>query len=291
MEELNFSPKTPASLSDVNSKIILMCVPDFENPFNGPVIEGIQKAARAEGYNVLLMQDLNHYASSNNYEEILKNNSIAGIIIFCSIPNSKFLEDLTFRCPVVMCSEYAENYNVSYVSIDDVKASTQAVNYLISTGCKKIGLINCNMNFKYARHREKGYQLALTEANLPINPSWVLHMSTINYSLAYSNILHILSQPDHPDAFFACSDVYAFAVVNAAKKIGLRVPEDISVVGFDNVYLSTMSDPAITTIEQPSYQLGLQACELLFEKIQYPQAPNKQIIFGTELIVRGSTNL
>ena len=156
MEELNFSPKTPASLSDVNSKIILMCVPDFENPFNGPVIEGIQKAARAEGYNVLLMQDLNHYASSNNYEEILKNNSIAGIIIFCSIPNSKFLEDLTFRCPVVMCSEYAENYNVSYVSIDDVKASTRAVNYLISTGCKKIGLINCNMNFKYARHREKG---------------------------------------------------------------------------------------------------------------------------------------
>lgn len=291
MEELNFSPKTPATLSDVNSNIILMCVPDFDNPFNGPVIEGIQKSARSEGYHVLLMQDLSHYAGRINYEEILKNNSIAGIIIFCSVPNSKFLEDLTFRCPVVMCSEHAENYNVSYVNIDDVKASTQAVNYLISTGCKKIGLINCNMNFKYARHREKGYRQALTAAGLPINPSWILHLSSVTYSVAYSNILHLLSQPDHPDAFFACSDVYAFAAINAAKKLGFRVPEDISVVGFDNVYLSTMSDPPITTIEQPSYQLGLQACELLLEKIKFPQVPNKHIILETELIVRGSTKL
>lgn len=291
MEELKFLPKTAASLSDVNSTTILMCVPDFENPFNAPVIDGIQQAARAEGYHVLLMQDLNHYAGRIDYEEILKNNSIAGIIIFCSVPSSKFLEDLTYRCPVVMCSEYAENSNVSYVSIDDVKASTQATNYLISTGCKKIGLINCNMNFKYARHREKGYRQTLAAAGLPINPAWILHMSSISYSLAYSNLLHIFTQPDHPDAIFACSDVFAFAAINAAKKAGLRVPEDVSVVGFDNVNLSIMSEPAITTIEQPSYQMGLQACELLLEKIKFPQAANKQIILDTELIVRGSTRL
>lgn len=291
IEELHFLPKASSSLSDVNSKTILMCVPDFDNPFNGPVIDGIQKAARSEGYTVMLMQDLNHYSGYTDYESILKSNSIAGIIIFCSIPNSKFLEDLSFRCPVVMCSEYAESSSVSYVSIDDVRASRTAVNYLLSTGCKKIGLMNCNMKFKYARHREKGYYQALENAGLPANPDWIVHISSISYQLAYSNALHILSLPNRPDAVFACSDVFALAVVNAAKKLNLNVPEDVSVVGFDNVYLSTMTDPSITTIEQPSYQLGLQACELLLEKIKSPKAPIKQIILDTELVVRESTRL
>ena len=291
MNELNFSPKPTHPFADSNSNTILMCVPDFDNPFNGAVIEGIQKAARSSGYNVLLIQDLNHYEGPSNYNDILKNNAIAGIIIFCSIPNSKFLEDLSCSYPVVMCSEHTDSKDLSYVCINDATAATQAVNYLISTGCKKIGLINCNMSFKYARHREKGYLQALQAANLPFNPAWSAHISSIDYNLAYSNALHILSQEDRPDAIFACSDVFAVATINAAKKLGLRVPEDVSVVGFDNVYLSTMSDPPLTTIEQPCYQLGLQACELLLEKIKNPQAPIKQIILNTELIVRGSTKL
>lgn len=291
MEELHFSPKPCSPLSDANSRTILMCVPDFDNPFNSTVIDGIQKAARSEGYTVMLMQDLNHCFGRIDYESILKSNSIAGIIIFCSIPNSKFLEELSFRCPVVICSEYAETPSVSHVGIDDKKAARTAMNYLISTGCRKIGLMNCNMKFKYAQHREKGYYQALENAGLSANPDWIVHISTISYQLAYSNALHVLSLPNRPDSIFACSDVFALAIVNAAKKLNLKVPDDISVVGFDNVYLSTMADPPITTIEQPSYQLGLQACELLLEKIKFPNASSKQIILDTELIVRKSTKL
>lgn len=177
------------------------------------------------------------------------------------------------------------------VSINDSSAAVRAVNYLISTGCQKIGLMNCNINFKYAQHREKGYYRALRQAGLTANPDWIVHISTISYQLAYSNALHILSLPDRPDAVFACSDVFALAVVNAAGKLGLKVPDDLSVIGFDNVYLSAMCDPAITTIEQPSFQLGLQACELLLEKIKFPNTPFRQIILDTELIVRESTRL
>lgn len=151
--------------------------------------------------------------------------------------------------------------------------------------------MNCNINFKYAQHREKGYYRALRQAGLTANPDWIVHISTISYQLAYSNALHILNLPDRPDAVFACSDVFALAVVNAAGKLGLKVPDDLSVIGFDNVYLSAMCDPAITTIEQPSFQLGLQACELLLEKIKFPNTPFRQIILDTELIVRESTRL
>ncbi|WMC91124.1 LacI family DNA-binding transcriptional regulator [Kineothrix sp. MB12-C1] len=291
MEALKFSPQRPSTLSDSNSKVILMCIPGFDNPFNSPVIDGVQKSAHSQGYDVLILQSRDFYTDSSDYTNILKNNSIAGILILASVPHSELLDELTFRCPVVMCSEYTENYGVSYVSIDDVAAAKKAVNYLISTGRKKIGFMNCNMHFKYARHREKGYLAALKEANAEINPAWTTHLSTINYSQAFSNALHILSLTDRPDAIFACSDVFAVSAINAAKQLGLRVPEDVSVVGFDNIELSTMSRPTITTIEQPCFQLGYQSCELLIEKIKNPNMEDKQIILDTELIVRESTTL
>ncbi|MGB8454897.1 MAG: LacI family DNA-binding transcriptional regulator [Anaerocolumna sp.] len=291
MEELNFLPRTISPLSDSNSNVILMCVPEFDNPFNSLVINGVQKSAHEHGYDILLLQAKAFYTESSDYTNILKNNSIAGIIILSSVPHPKLIEELTFRCPVVMCSEYCEEYNVPFVSIDDVAAARTAVNYLISSGCKKIGMINCSLKHKYARHREQGYKDALEAAGMTINESWIAHISSINYSLALSNAMHILSLPDRPDAFFTASDVFAVSVMNGAKKLGLSVPGDISIIGFDNIELSTMTEPQITTIEQPSYQLGFQSCELLVEKIDKPFIEDKQIILGTELIVRGSTLL
>lgn len=291
MEELGFTPKTSSMLSTATSKVILLCIPTFNNPFNAPVIDGIQRAAHSQKYDVLILETNNYYSRSEDFENILKNNSIAGILIMSSIPQQALLEELSFRCPIVMCSEYAENFSVSYVSIDDVAAAKKAVKYLISTGRKKIGLINSNSSFKYARHREKGYTIALEEANFEINPSWIVHLSTINYSMAVSNIRHILTLPNRPDALFACSDVFAVAAVNVATELGLNVPEDVSIIGFDNIDLSVMCNPPITTIEQPCFQLGYQSCELLLEKIKNPSVEAKQILLNTELIVRGSTTL
>lgn len=291
MEKLNFKPKISSVLTDSNSKLILMCVPDFQNPFNSPVINGVQQAAHENDYDVLLLQSKNYYTDQEDYTNILKNNSFAGILILCSVANNNILEELSLRCPVVMCSEYAENYGVSYVSIDDVASSKTAVNYLISTGCKKIGFINCSNKFRYARHREKGFRQALSESNLEINPNWIANISSINYNLALSRATHILSLPDRPDGIFASSDVFGLAVIKAAHNLGLRVPEDVSVVGFDNIDFSTMSTPSLTTIDQPTYQLGYQSCELLIEKIKNPNTLDKQIILNTELIVRDSTKL
>lgn len=291
MEDLKFLPSQPSALSDSGSKVILMCIPEFHNPFNSLVIDGVQNAAHAQGYDILILQSHGYYTDKEDYTNILKSNSIAGILILAAVPHAELLEELSFRCPVVMCSEYPENYGVSYVSIDDVASAKKAVNYLISTGRHKIGFINANKQFKYARHREKGYMEAMHEANLEINPSWITHISSINYRMALSNALHILKLPERPDAFFTCSDVFAISAINAAKQLNLKVPTDVSVIGFDNIELSIMSDPPVTTIEQPSLQLGYQACELLIEKINNPESAVKQIILDTELIVRNSTVL
>jgi LacI family repressor for deo operon, udp, cdd, tsx, nupC, and nupG len=99
----------------------------------------------------------------------------------------------------------------------------------------------------------------------------------------------MLNHSDPPDAFFAVSDVFASAAIHAAKKMKLRIPEDMSVVGFDNIGLSCMNDPPITTVEQPSVQIGYQSCELLIERIRNPKAVSKGLILDTQLIVRDST--
>lgn len=278
MQELDFHPKNMHPLSDTKSNVILVCVPDFFNPFNGTVIDGIQNAAHQNGHDVLLLQSKEFYTTFDDFSNILKNNSIAGIIILSSVSNNEILDALSFRCPVVMCSEHTENYGVSFVSINDLTSSMTAVNYLVSTGKKKIGLMNCNTRFKYARHREKGYIKALKEAALEVNEQWMAHISSINYKLAYSTALHMLQQKNRPDAFFACSDVFGIAIINAAKQLGLKVPEDIAVVGFDNIDIAIMSDPPLTTIEQPTYQLGFQACELLLEKIKNPETTDRKSV-------------
>lgn len=291
MQRLDFHPQNLHPLSDPSSNTILTCVPDFCNPFNSPVIDGIQKAAHENNYDVLLLQSKDYYTEISDFSNILKEKSIAGILILSSVSNNALLDELSFKCPIVMCSEYAENYGVSYISINDVTSSMTAVNYLISTGCRKIGLMNSSPKFKYARHREKGFFLAMNEHGLETNNAWISHISSINYNLAYSTALHILQLKNRPDAMFACSDVFGIAIVNAAKKLGLRVPEDLSVVGFDNIDVSLMSDPPLTTIDQPKFQLGYQAGELLINKIKSPDTIDKQIILNTELIIRGSTRL
>ncbi len=289
MEELGFVDKVRGKLSDSKSKNLLVCFPDFSNPFFGLIIDGIQSAARQDGYTVLFVQD--NAEMPANFERLLKTNSIAGIIMLSHVSNSNFLNDLMYRCPVVTCSEYTDNSVVSCVAIDDKKASINAVNYLISTGCRNISLFNCSLKFNYAKRRANGFEHAMNSAQLKINPNWQVTVPSVDYKLAHSYALHLLSQKERPDGIFACSDVFAVAIINAAKRLGISVPDELSIVGFDNVDLSTISTPSITTIEQPSYQLGFQACSLLLEKINDNDVATKHIFLDTELIVRDSTKL
>ena len=117
----------------------------------------------------------------------------------------------------------------------------------------------------------------------------ITHISSIDYSLALSYATHLLTLPNRPDAIFANSDVYAAAVINAAKALGLRVPQDIAVVGFDDIDIAAISHPSITTVRQPTYDIGYQASEILIDQIENASQDVKHLILDTELIIREST--
>jgi DNA-binding LacI/PurR family transcriptional regulator len=288
MEKLNFNPSS-VLLTDDTSRTILVCVRTVTNPFHCIAIEGIQKSASQNDYRVFIMQARDLHFTFEDFKYVLQNHDFAGIILLSSVMGEDLLELLAKSCPMIMCFEKYEVKDISFVCINDVLAARKATNHLISIGCTKIALLNSALHDQCIRDREVGYTEALEKAGLEKNEEWVVHVPAGSYSLPYAYALNLLSSPNRPDAVFATSDVHAAAVIRAAKRVNLRVPEDLAVVGFDNIELSSIVDPPITTIEQPIEQMGFHACELLIEKILNPKAKKKRIIPDTELIVREST--
>ena len=225
----------------------------------------------------------------DEYEKIINQNNFCGLLLVHNVLDTDQLNKIKLKYPVVMCSEHCNLPDVSFVSIDDVYSSQIAVNYLLSIGRTRIALINSQLTNAYARYREKGFLDALGKAGMQANNNWILHITEFDFDIAVSVITSLLKQTERPDALYCVSDVYGAAAIKAIQNFGLRVPEDIAVVGFDNIDLSKMVVPSLTTINQPKKQLGHQACEMLINLIENPSTPTQHILLDTELIVRSST--
>lgn len=275
--------------NDSSRNAILVCFPDFRNPFYADIIDGIQKAAASRGFRTFYYEASDYKNALNEYEIIMEQNNFAGLLLAHNIPDEEKLSRLRLKYPVVMCSEHCNAPEISFVSIDDIYSSQIAINYLLSTGRTRIALINSMLTNAYARFREKGFLEALSKAGLIPNNDWIIHISNIDFDITVSVISALLKEQDRPDAFYCVSDVYGAAAIKAIQNSNLRVPEDIAVIGFDNIDLAKMVVPSLTTISQPKMQMGHQSCELLLNLIENPSSPTQHILLNTELIVRDST--
>lgn len=292
IDDLDFIIKQNDDLYDQDSKTILVFVTELKNPFFVPVIDGIQNSSYKHGYDLLILQTKELYKNYSDYESVLKSQRFAGVIILSSIESAQLeiiTEKLNYQLPIVLCSEYMDDMDISYVCIDDVESMKKATRYALSIGRSRIALLNSSPDQSYSRRREAGFREALKKHNIPVIESFIVHLSSVTYNLAYTHCLHLLSKDNPPNMILCVSDVFGVAAINAAKKMGLRVPEDVAVIGFDNIDLSTMVSPTLTTIDQPMYLLGYQSCELLMQKIYTPDMLNKQLKLETELIIREST--
>ncbi|MFA6774995.1 MAG: LacI family DNA-binding transcriptional regulator [Sphaerochaetaceae bacterium] len=271
------------------SDLLLLNIPSFGNPFYARIIDGARDSALRNGYSLLVSEnELDDKNDVDNFLSLVGKTKSAGVIITNSLSLETLLR-IDHAVPVVQCCECRDDSNVPFVTIDDLTAARSAVEHLISLGKRKIAFINGPLAYKYARDRLNGYRSALLAASLPVDVEWIIQLGEINYDMALSAAYQMLNSEDRPDGFFTSSDVYAAAVVKAAKRAGLRVPEDVAVVGFDNIEISSMCTPSITTVSQPRYQMGLLSCDLLCERISSTSLPLKNMYLETELIVREST--
>ncbi len=280
-----FEPET----KDSSSNLVFILLPSIENPFYSKIILGIQSAVERHGFQYLMHQSGNTNYTLPFIQKLLYDTNAAGIILLSPLSDPALLDELDHIVPVVQCTEFNEFSAKSCVSIDDLAASKSVVEYILSKGKRKIALLNGPLNFKYARKRLEGYLQAHKEAGVEVNEDLITTLPEINYEIAQTVVTHLLNNAACcPDAIFAVSDTIAAAALKSVRRAGLRVPEDVGIVGFDNTYISKLTEPALTTVNQPQSHMGGLAAELLIERIKNPAAVPRQLMLQTELIIRDS---
>jgi DNA-binding LacI/PurR family transcriptional regulator len=190
-----------------------------------------------------------------------------------------------------MASEYDSDIDIPRVTVDDYTATEQAISYLISTGRKKIALLNFTTETLQAQLREKAYRDTLEKSGCEVSEHRIYHMRQIFSDPAYSAAINMLSEDDRPDAIFCTADVYACAAIRAAHFLNLRIPEDVAIMGFDNTNLAILCSPQLTTVSMPMYQIGYQSVNLLCDQLENLSISNagRNIVLPTEVVVRSST--
>ncbi len=271
------------------SDVIAVVLPDIENPFYDKIIKGIQSSARSHAMSIVLICETNVDRHLQKLLDMLSSTRVCGQLILAPVLSEEALKKLDGAAPVVQCAEYQEGSPFPFVSVDDAAAAKSAVETLIAKGRRKIAIINGPEKFKYARQRHSGYVEALRLAGLSQEPALCAHVTEMNFDSSFAVARQMLLAADRPDAILAASDLSAAAVVKAAAVENLRIPEDLSLISFDNTYISQLCHPSVTAVNMPQFQLGYMACEVLSERIQNPHAKEpRQYMLKTELVLRDS---
>ncbi|MFD1362073.1 LacI family DNA-binding transcriptional regulator [Lentibacillus salinarum] len=288
IEELNYEPSALGrNLRTSESRLLLVLLPSISNPFYSEIINGIQDTVISQGYNILLCETDSNPEREAIYFNMLRNRLADGIISMDPTVNKDKLIELAANYPIVHCSEYDEDGTVAHVTINNELAAYQAVRHLIKLGQKNIALINTDETFLYARERRRGYEKALLEFGLPIRKEWIYHADKLEFQRGQQAVRKLFQQDDKPTAFFAVSDIYAIGALKEINAKGLRVPDDIALVGFDKISFSNMTYPTLTTVAQPMYRMGCTAADMIINKICGKEV--ESIILDHELVIREST--
>lgn len=272
------------------SRFIAVVIPSLSNPFYSDILDGIQDTAAQNQYEMIVSQTKTIYGYGAAAPSFLTRDGVDGLITMAHAKNiHALLAQANPDMPVVQCSEFDDDVDYPYVSIDNYAAAFNAVSYLGSINRRRIALLNSAPGFLYSIKRENGYKDALREMDIETDESLICHLDVIDFNVAFHTGLKLFSGEARPDAVFAVSDVYAIAAIRAATRLNLRVPQDIAVVGFDDIDFAAMNDPPLTTVHQPRYELGCAACNALLRLIRKSPPLSRNLILETELIVRSST--
>lgn len=293
-KRLNYTPNIIArGLKTKSTNTVAIIVPDIANQFFAQVIRGAEEVAKLRKYNVLLTCTYYDVLEEKTSVEILKKQFIDGII-FISGDNSfnyiKELDDNNF--PIVVADRELENMKIPSVLVDNFYAMEKVVNYLYDLGHRKIGYISYIYNNQTTiRKRFEGYCDGLKENKLDYDPDLVGISETLRLNELEGSrevVRKILKSKSIPSAIMTASDLIAVGVMRALTEAKIKIPEGISVVGYDNILMSQYTTPLLTTVKQPKKKMGATAMNLLLDIIEGKKIKSRNIILPTKLIKRQS---
>ena len=292
-KQIGYTPNYIAqSLSKKSTNTIGVIIPNIDNPLFSQTIAGIESYANSKGYNLILGLSDSNRNKESFYLEMLQRERVDGLLVlptFMDLVIEKLNRQNPAQAPVVLCgsSGNRSNISMSYAKCNNHIGARLATNHLIETGRRRIGCIFPVFNEQQYLSRKTGYEEALAQNDIPFDEN-LIKICTSDNDAIFSATQELIKE-QKPDSIFCLYDYAAISVMRAIHSMGLRIPDDISVIGYDNIPISNYLPTPLSTIDTRSKLVGEKAAELLVNKIMNPDTPVQQITIEPELVVRDST--
>lgn len=291
-QELDFKPNTVArSLKTKKSHCIGVITDDIDTPFLPSMLKAIEQYAFSHGYNALVCNSGYELDKQKTYIDMLAQRQVDGIIFAASFVSSYTQELINPGLPIVYAYSLSPHATKNSVLSDDVHAAQKAVDYLVDLGHRRIGYINGPEHVIPSQERIKGYKKALAEHGLDFDARLVKNGEWEDPKSAYEATQRLLALPEPPTAIFAANDVMATGVIDAVCDLGLQVPGDISVLGYDDRDLARFVKPALTTVRLPMADIGAAAAKMLIDCVEHGETLIDSAYVPCQLIIRDSCSV
>ncbi len=291
----NYRPNSIAlSLRNQKTNIIGVIIPEIVHFFFSTVISGIEDEAMSEGYNIMVCQSTDSFEREADSLDNLVSARVDGLLVSVSKETTdldhlaKVVSDGT---PLVFFDRLIQGMDVSSVTVDDYKGAFEATEHLVHQGCKSILHLAGPKNLELSKNRLNGYKDALAANGIEYDDRLVIETSLGTREESIDHINLLFDQGTLIDGIFACNDMAALGAMEAVKKHGLSVPDDVGIVGFSNWQFSSLVEPALSSVFQPGYEMGREATKLIIKEIESSNSEieKEQVVLDTGLVVRGSS--
>lgn len=297
---LNYKPNSFAvNLRTKESKTIGIIIPEIVHHFFSSVIKGIVSQAEKKGYLVIMLQSNESYDLEKKQLDLLISKRVDGILISLANGTGNFdhiKNVISQDIPLVMFDKIAKVVNCSKVIVDDRKAAYMATQYLINIGCKKIAHFRGPLLPQNSIDRFLGYKQALLDNNIKYDSSlvYINECSDKSFEEGKKNAKQLLKDHKDVDGIFINTDLVAIGAMTLFLEKGIKIPEQINIVGFSNWFMSSVISPSLTTVDQPGFKMGKKAFKILYKEMMAKKKNKnfdyKQVVLDTELVIRDSTN-
>ena len=291
MRELNYRPNRVARRLRSrrgNSGLLGLIIPNIQNQFFADMARGVEDVAYANGFAVILCNYDEDPGKELFYLDVMQSESVDGIIIPPLHDNDMAVRKVAQSgLPVVCVDRTLKDFDLDKVEVDNRRGARDAVRYLIEKGHKRIAIITGPRQSSTGRDRLSGYRDAHAEAGLEVDEELVCH-GDFKESCGNECTGKLLDLPNPPTALFTCNNLMTIGALHAVANRGVKIPDQLAIVGFDDMAMADVFSPPLTMVSQPAYEVGKEAAELLLRRIKNPGKPTAGLLLKPKLIVRDS---
>lgn len=289
-KELNYAPSALARSLKLNKTHTFgMLMNSTSNPFFGEVLKGVERSCYQQGYNLIVCNTEGDNERMRSSIDTLLQKRVDGLILMCSTLEGERVEVLSRYpdIPIVVMDWGPILFSSDKIQDNSFIGGRLATQYLIDCGHTQIGCITGPLNRTQALVRYEGYKQAMAEAQLWIQPHWVVE-SNFECEGGYQAFQTLYARGELPSALFVANDMMALGVFHAAQEKGVQIPDQLSIIGYDDIHIAQFLSPSLTTVHQPKYRLGQAAVQALLTRLEHPEADPQVIELEPKLVVRNS---